>query len=789
MPEKKIEDFGEKIEGARKDLNAIRSGIKRLDEETLEGWTDKEREQYITKDLVWKKPDYQKMLDEGADKSVLYYIKLVRDSLPARPVKNDETWQRGYVNFVTKIKDWAMDLKEPYEFDGFKRDLMDNFLEKSGYHRYSATEETYGCFQNKLLRAISKSPDEIRREMEKKQFLYSPDEKAYQKHITLIASPKDYHHTDVQQNTFSGQPYMRIELYRNEHSFSAALVKVPEENKEHPIDFIRFFDKNSFDYEEDKYFVLGRNCEMLFHGIDTKEEAERLALEYARKAENIGKDSKKAPVSGRKAKLLPPQLDHIRRTGEEHRENDRHISGEDILESFKLRGGQFGNWTNQNDRQTSMDMCFDAFRDLAVALDIAYEDIALKQSNDARTNSLAIAFGARGHSSALAHYEPVENVINLTKMNGAGSLAHEWGHALDTYIKAECGLKATMTATKAQKYMASHCYPKDNPFNEVVAAMNMKEVDGERVATDYYKESKETDGNYSSTDNGYWRSNCEMFARAFACYVHDKLAEKGIRSDYLCGHSEATVYPKGEERKAINEAINNLIDDLKDRGLLHHKVHDIQAEAIKAPAFPEYKHDDTAYDPNAFGEQMSLFDLFDINADEPELPTKEDVDNAPAAAASVPLPETTSRDKFDLADLNANFSLDSISVVPYKEGILPTEYGYVTRFEVSGFTQDDLTDAQVKDLLDRAELEKLGGAEFAESAFYSDKKLYLDVLETGDIEAALVLNNGRLEICVQLNDNELQYVKESIASELELALPEKLELLEQNKETDRDMTD
>ncbi|HNU09577.1 MAG TPA: hypothetical protein PKO33_17545, partial [Pyrinomonadaceae bacterium] len=53
---------------------------------------------------------------------------------------------------------------------------------------------------------------------------------------------------------------------------------------------------------------------------------------------------------------------------------------------------------------------------------------------------LAIAFGARGHGggftggSAAAHYEPDRAVFNLTRLNGAGSAAHEWFHALDHYF-------------------------------------------------------------------------------------------------------------------------------------------------------------------------------------------------------------------------------------------------------------------------------------------------------------------------------------------------------------------
>ena len=59
---------------------------------------------------------------------------------------------------------------------------------------------------------------------------------------------------------------------------------------------------------------------------------------------------------------------------------------------------------------------------------------------------LALAFGARGRGNAgfggaaRAHYESVQRVINLTKMGGGGTLAHEWAHALDNLcIEAEGG--------------------------------------------------------------------------------------------------------------------------------------------------------------------------------------------------------------------------------------------------------------------------------------------------------------------------------------------------------------
>lgn len=82
---------------------------------------------------------------------------------------------------------------------------------------------------------------------------------------------------------------------------------------------------------------------------------------------------------------------------------------------------------NEKNRQESLNHAYDALMDLATVLNIPPKAISLN-------GTLGIAFGARGKGSAAAHYEGDKVVINLTKLSGAGSLAHEWGHALDDYF-------------------------------------------------------------------------------------------------------------------------------------------------------------------------------------------------------------------------------------------------------------------------------------------------------------------------------------------------------------------
>lgn len=127
-----------------------------------------------------------------------------------------------------------------------------------------------------------------------------------------------------------------------------------------------------------------------------------------------------------------PRPENTQRTGVARREGDAKDS--DFSRVFGFRGVEFGNWNNQVERQELLNDAFDGLMDLAEVLNIPPEALSLN-------GELALAFGARGQglSSAKAHYESNRVVINLTKMNGAGSLAHEWWHAFDHYLSRQDG--------------------------------------------------------------------------------------------------------------------------------------------------------------------------------------------------------------------------------------------------------------------------------------------------------------------------------------------------------------
>lgn len=127
-----------------------------------------------------------------------------------------------------------------------------------------------------------------------------------------------------------------------------------------------------------------------------------------------------------------PRPPSEQRLGEARRVGD--VKDSAFTDVFGFRGVEFGNWNNQEERQQLLNDAYDGLLDLAEVMAIPPRAISLN-------GELALAFGARGHglSGARAHYELDKSVINLTKMNGAGSLAHEWFHALDHYFGRQDG--------------------------------------------------------------------------------------------------------------------------------------------------------------------------------------------------------------------------------------------------------------------------------------------------------------------------------------------------------------
>ncbi|MFW8637497.1 LPD38 domain-containing protein [Cribrihabitans pelagius] len=122
---------------------------------------------------------------------------------------------------------------------------------------------------------------------------------------------------------------------------------------------------------------------------------------------------------------------------------------------------------------------------------------------------LGLAFGARGSGrKAAAHYEPGEVVINLTKGQGAGSLAHEWWHAMDHYFARQGGKSALLLTEVRTSTLSDGIRP------ELVAAfdglMSLVRKGGLKVRSAVADQRK---------SKPFFATMPEMTARAFESYA------------------------------------------------------------------------------------------------------------------------------------------------------------------------------------------------------------------------------------------------------------------------------
>lgn len=607
----KIEDFGEKIGGAKKDLWRKRTFLL----EDLESLSDREAFKYCVKDNIWKRPDYS-ILCQEKPVVVVWFIKKLRDSLLAKvkPTSNEEKnklIRKKYVEFVSLVRDIIMSLSSVEELlTLFQKIFGDNGYFNRNSRRWLKKVYENPSITNKFIKAtnisafkISKANDEIANSE-----FPSSSKKTTEKNVMIkekddgfhIVTLKNYYFQDVVPDVFT-----------------------------------------------------------------SKSAAEKYIKTTLKKVVNKSK---------LKISLRKPELKNITREGIKTRNN--HVTTNMMLDTFSFRGGEFGNWANDIERQMHLNYAFDALIDLAYSLNVTPSFISLNKR-------LGIAFGARGSGNALAHYEPAKVVINLTKMNGAGRLAHEWMHSLDDYLGTLCGntlplpyastgmlnkksLPAAVAGTfeillmaiktrraskkettsilenkikKSKSYLKTWIDPIEKQltttsqhlsnrrkgkavtesdiskikkiyqriqqrmydgnmeslndlesfYKDVKGIVmdkryrkgiygnlsclhtyisNLKSVDEKVyfIDTDYLKNAKRIDEHRSKP---YWSTPVEMLARAFEAYIQDKIRDSGKQSDYLVHHADNSCflpykpYPEGNERKLLNEIFDDFFNKLR----------------------------------------------------------------------------------------------------------------------------------------------------------------------------------------------------------------------------------
>ena len=234
---------------------------------------------------------------------------------------------------------------------------------------------------------------------------------------------------------------------------------------------------------------------------------------------------------------------------------------DEFTRRFGFRGVQFGNWVGGGRRRTDLADASQGLEDLASVLGWPARALSLG-------GTLGLAFGARGHGGpqqTRAHYEPGLRVIAISKPAGAGSLAHEWFHALDHEAGRLAIVDGNNYATESWGDASQAGTPGGRLGRAMIAYGSLLNSLG------LVKRSRKLDRRRPKS-KPYWSTTRELAARAFEAWIRWRLAAIGIRNDYLVNIAPASrwqapeelqlgcPYPTEDELRAIDQALGKVAD-------------------------------------------------------------------------------------------------------------------------------------------------------------------------------------------------------------------------------------
>lgn len=523
-PQESIDDFGEKLGGARKDAW---SGF-------IEAIQDQQNTAELPLSKAWPEPNYKELAGNGASLEAIALMAAMRSEIPSKP------------RVARKVSRWAKtvnDLKE------FAADLM------SGDRDIATVMQSMRSHSSKLAAVVDAIPSIAKAD------------------IDTLKNVADYRISSGSFSVFGGKTYSPSKVFyfieRNGRpvydgasetlsDVQALLTKVIKAEQADSSN-VTSGKKSKISVYRDRYTKdvylgwKGAGGVLKIKSFDDLGAAREYLKNNRDEAEQTLQKMKETPSMRKPV--------NAERAGPERYAGN--VTPETFSEAFGFRGVEFGNWVEQSKRQKDLNQAYDGLIDLAEALDLPPKALSLN-------GKLGLAFGARGKGGknpAAAHYEPNSVVINLTKKAGSGSLAHEWWHALDNYFGKQ---RPNTNFITESPYRLST----DEIRPEMASAF--KHVRNAIVQSGLPERSKQLDTRRSKA---YWATTIEMTARSFETYIIDKLSQQGITNDYLANvlvdeawaaaesmgfESDNTYpYPNKAEQEKINPAYQTLFDTIE----------------------------------------------------------------------------------------------------------------------------------------------------------------------------------------------------------------------------------
>lgn len=495
-----IADFGEKLGGARKDVwQAYGDRLKEAGELDVAA-------EPLAKS--WPAPDYDALLAAGADPWTVAFVHASRDAIPAKPRMGYKV--RAWADTVTALRETASGM-----LDGsLSQEAARRALDIMG-DRNRAARGIAGRVDLYLAVGHGKSLHGVTLE-EHYYSLYKGEENVRKWVVEQQAKATSFSNWP-RELAVGDNKAQAIEAFKAR--MEALLAESPAAKS---VSFEIFSKRGEAGYHVGK--KIGRNPTLLAGPFATLKEArEHMAAHNADLVERLEK-FKEIPAERRSTN--EPRLGEDVRGGQD-------ATPELFAETFGFRGVEFGNWVEQARRQKDLNDAFDALMDMAAVLGVPPKALSLN-------GELGLAFGARGKGgkgAAAAHYEPGYVAINLTKKEGAGSLGHEWWHALDNYFSRMRGDKAGFVSEFPRVKIPGDDRVRQemlDAFGAVMRAINLTRLRARSAKLD------------ARRTKAYWTTGPEMSARAFESFLISKLQDQGASNDYLANIVDEETWKAAE---------------------------------------------------------------------------------------------------------------------------------------------------------------------------------------------------------------------------------------------------
>lgn len=212
-----------------------------------------------------------------------------------------------------------------------------------------------------------------------------------------------------------------------------------------------------------------------------------------------------------------------------------------------------------------------------------------------KENVLGMCAASRGTAYSAAHYSPNDEIINITKKSikrSTGVVAHEFGHFLDDFIgkkvnklmiKKRDELENISNKTPEQSQLIRDLnmhfrYSKDlfissiyfdvpdikivKSFKTFLDVALKNDINDLKPSSEFYKNNVKAD---SGKAKSYYKTNVELFARAFESMIYWDLKEKGEIDTFLVNIKESgSVYLNKDEYLKCKQSFYTFINDYRE---------------------------------------------------------------------------------------------------------------------------------------------------------------------------------------------------------------------------------